>query len=82
MSLVWEGELEQNPDTAPGVHGGASSTKSLILLQELTMGITSGSACSMMRGQEAGEATHPAAFPQQMVSRRLEAVWFLCLGRE
>lgn len=82
MSLVWEEELEQNPDTAPGVSEGASSTQGLILLQELTREITSGSVCSMMRGEKAGEATHPGAFPQQMVSRRLEAVWLLCLGRE
>lgn len=35
MSLVWEEELEQNPDTAPGVHEGTSSTKGLVLLQGL-----------------------------------------------
>lgn len=79
MSLVWE-ELEQNPGTAPGVHEGASSTKGLALLQELAREITSGSVCPMMRGEKAGE--HPGAFPQQMASRRLEAVWLLCLGRE
>lgn len=27
--LVWEEELEQNPDTAPGVHEGASPTKGI-----------------------------------------------------
>lgn len=79
MSLVWE-ELEQNPGTAPEVHEGASSTKGLALLQELAREITSGSVCPMMRGEKAGE--HPGAFPQQMASRRLEAVWLLCLGRE
>lgn len=30
-----------------------------------------------MRGEKAGETTHPGAFPQQMASRRLEAVWLL-----
>lgn len=75
MSLEREEELEQDPDTAPGVLEGASSTKSFVLLQELSREITSGSVCSMVRGEKAGEA-----FQEHFHSRWRAGGWKLCGG--